>query len=121
MRLQTWRMCRLIGYLELAPWLSRPRRCYPLLNFLDAGLPPLSGVLTTELGGLNLGIYGDGRLSDPLITWVIRLEKMTMMAVMFPNNPIARESVARYAETIKSVYVRVAEGHGAVPLSNVCR
>jgi len=107
--------------LELAPWLSRPRRGYPLLNFLDAGLPPLSAFLTTELGGLNFGLYGDGRLSDPLITWVVRHEKTTMMAVMFPNNPIARESVARYAETIKSVYVRVADGYGAVPVSNVCR
>lgn len=31
------------------------------------------------------------------------------MAVMFPDNPIARESVARYLATLKSVFQRVAE------------
>ena len=104
--------------LELAPWLKAPRPGYPLLNFLDAGLPPLSALLTTDLEGLNLGLYGDGRVSDPLLTWVVRLEKVTMMAVMFPDNPTARESVARYAATMKSVYGRAAEGHGAVPVSD---
>jgi mycolipenoyl-CoA---2-(long-chain-fatty acyl)-trehalose mycolipenoyltransferase / long-chain-acyl-CoA---trehalose acyltransferase len=107
--------------LELAPWLRRPRPGYPLLNFFDAGLPPLSAFLTTQLEGENIGLYGDGRFSDPLLTWVIRLEKKTMMAVLSPNNPAARESVARYAATMKSAYVGAAEGHGAVPLSNVAQ
>lgn len=105
--------------LELAPWLRRPQAGYPLLNFLDAGLPPLSTFLTAQLEGANIGLYGDGRLSDPLLTWVVRLEKMTMMAVLFPDNPVAHESVARYATAVKSVYAHVAEGHGALPLSNV--
>jgi hypothetical protein len=34
--------------------------------------------------------------------------------VFFPDNPVARESVSRYIETLKSIYVRVAEGRGAV-------
>jgi hypothetical protein len=34
--------------------------------------------------------------------------------VFFPDNPIARESVIRYIEALKSVCVRVAEGRGAV-------
>jgi hypothetical protein len=32
------------------------------------------------------------------------------MAVFFPDNPIARESVIRYVDAVKSVCVRVAEG-----------
>jgi hypothetical protein len=107
--------------LELAPWLRRPRPGYPLLNFFDAGLPPLSAFLTAQLEGVNIGLYGDGRFSDPLLTWVIRLEKKTMMAVLSPNNPVAHESVARYAAAVKSVYARVADGHGAVPLSNIAQ
>jgi hypothetical protein len=30
--------------------------------------------------------------------------------VAYPNNPIARESVTRYVDAMKSVYLRVAEG-----------
>ena len=30
--------------------------------------------------------------------------------MLFPDNPIARESVTRYVEALKSVFVRVAEG-----------
>ena len=34
----------------------------PMLNYLDAGLPPLSAVVTSQLDGANAGIYGDGRI-----------------------------------------------------------
>jgi hypothetical protein len=34
--------------------------------------------------------------------------------VMFPNNPIARESVSRYIATLRSVYLRIAQGRDAV-------
>jgi hypothetical protein len=46
----------------------------------------------------------------------------TSMAVFFPNNPIARESVTRYIEAVKSVCVRVAEGlDAAVPRHDVAQ
>jgi hypothetical protein len=42
------------------------------------------------------------------------------VTVVFPNNPVARESVTRYVEAMKSVYVRVADGRGAAaPLRDV--
>lgn len=108
--------------LELAPWLNRTRPNYPLVNYLDAGLPPLSPFLTSEWEGANIGIYFDGRLSDPLLMWVIRLQKATMATVLFPNNPVARESVTRYVEAMKSVCARVAEGRDAVAtLRNVAK
>jgi hypothetical protein len=38
------------------------------------------------------------------------------LTVSFPQNPVARESVARYIQALKSVYLRVAEhGTGATP------
>ena len=43
------------------------------------------------------------------------------MTVLLPDNPVARESVTRYLATMKSVYVRVADGSGAVPTSNVAQ
>ena len=48
-----------------------------------------------------------------------RMDKETSMTVLLPDNPVARESVTRYLATMKSVYVRVADGGGAAPLPDV--
>ncbi len=96
--------------LELAPNLSRPRPNFPVVNFLDAGTAPLSVLLTAELGDLNVGVYGDGRYSYQLSIYVIRVEKETAVTVMYPDNPIARESVERYLDALKTVFARIAEG-----------
>lgn len=95
--------------LELAPDLSRPRPNFPVVNFLDAGTAPLSVLLTAELGDLNVGVYGDGRYSYQMSIYVIRVQKETAVTVMFPDNPIARESVDRYLEALKAVFQRIAE------------
>lgn len=99
--------------LELAPWLRRPRANFPVVNFFDSGVAPLSAFLTADLGGLNVGIYSDGRYSYQLSVFVVRLEKETAVSVMCPDNPAARESVTRYVEALKSMLVRVAEGRAA--------
>ena len=42
------------------------------------------------------------------------------MIAFYPNNPIAKESVTRYVDAMKSVFVSVAEGRDAVvPLCDV--
>jgi hypothetical protein len=68
--------------------------------------------VSSQWDELNVGIYGDSRLSDQVCVWVNRFEKETTLTVSFPENPTARESVARYIQALKSVYLRVAE-HGA--------
>jgi hypothetical protein len=100
---------------ELAPWLSKPRPLFPMLNFFDAGVGPLSPLLTNLLDGVNMAAYTDGRLTYPLSTLVGRFHE-TAVTVLFPNNPVARESVDRYVAAIKSVCARVADGLGAEPL-----
>ncbi|QUR69520.1 condensation domain-containing protein [Mycobacterium spongiae] len=100
--------------LELAPWLQRPRPNFPVSNFLHGGAAPLNAVLAAaELGyANNIGIYSDGRYSYQLTIYVFRYEEGTAMAVMFPDNPVAQKSVARYMAAMKSVCVRVADrGH----------
>lgn len=98
--------------LELAPALSKPRPDFPVVNFLDAGTAPLSVLLTADLDDLNIGIYSDGRYSYQLCIYVMRVEEQTAVAVMFPDNPVAQESVGVYLATLKSVFERVAEsGH----------
>jgi mycolipenoyl-CoA---2-(long-chain-fatty acyl)-trehalose mycolipenoyltransferase / long-chain-acyl-CoA---trehalose acyltransferase len=98
--------------LELAPTLRKPRPNFPVVNFLDAGTAPLSVLLTAELGDLNIGIYSDGRYSYQLCIYVIRVQTETAVTVLVPDNPVARESIARYLAALKSVFERVAEsGH----------
>jgi hypothetical protein len=100
--------------LELAPWLSWPQPNFPVSNFLHGGAAPLNAVLAAaDLGyAKNIGIYSDGRYSYQLTIYVFRHEGGTAMAIMFPDNPVAQKSVARYMEAIKSVCVRVADsGH----------
>jgi mycolipenoyl-CoA---2-(long-chain-fatty acyl)-trehalose mycolipenoyltransferase / long-chain-acyl-CoA---trehalose acyltransferase len=106
--------------LELAPWLRRPQRRVPLLFFLDAGIPPLSAFVNSQLNGLNARVCHDGRIPAQFDIRVNRLENETQVMVMFPNNPVARESVTRYIAALKSLYIRVAEGRDAVaPLRSV--
>lgn len=104
--------------LELAPWLSWPRPNYPVVNFFDAGVGPLSAYATANVDGMNLAAYSDGRYSYQLTLFVARFEKKTEVTVIFPKNPIARESVTRYLEALKSACARVAARRGAVPLRN---
>jgi hypothetical protein len=101
--------------LELAPWLRRPQRRVPLLFFLDAGVPPLSALVNSHLEGLNARICHDGGIPAQFDIRVNRFENETHVIVLFPNNPIARESVSRYISALKSIYVRVAEGRDPAP------
>jgi mycolipenoyl-CoA---2-(long-chain-fatty acyl)-trehalose mycolipenoyltransferase / long-chain-acyl-CoA---trehalose acyltransferase len=98
--------------LELAPWLKNtpPRGGFPMLSFLDAGVPPLSAVIALQLDRMNAKIFSDGRIAARVCMWVNKFHNETTVTASFPNNPIAHESVARYLAAMKSVYVRVAEG-----------
>ena len=98
---------------ELAPpelGLRTPRPGNLMMSYLDASIAPLSAVASSQFGGLNFRVYLEGRVSHQVSVWVNRLEEQTTVTVLFPNNPVARESVARYLAAMKSVYVRVADG-----------
>lgn len=95
---------------EMAPWLRMPQRGAPLLFFLDAGVPPLSALVNSHLDGANARLYHDGRIPSQVAIRVNRLESETQVIVLFPNNPIARQSVTRYLAVMKSVYARVVDG-----------
>ena len=108
--------------LELAPRLRRPQPGNLVLSYFDAAVPPLSANTNSQWERLNVRLYDEGRVSHQVGVWVNRREKQTTMTVFFPNNPVASESVARYIAAMKSVYVRVADGCGAVaPLHSVDR
>lgn len=100
--------------LELAPGLNWPRPNFPVTNFLHGGAAPLNAILAAGEMGLanNVGIYPDNRLSHQLTIYIFRYGEGTVMAIMHPDNPVAKKSVARYLEAMKSVIGRVADtGH----------
>ncbi|MDM4141849.1 MULTISPECIES: condensation domain-containing protein [Mycobacterium] len=96
--------------MELAPWLRWPQPNFPVSNFFHGGAAPLNAILAAADLGLanNIGIYPDGRYSYQLTIYIFRYGEGTFMAIMHPDNPVARKSVVRYMEAMKSVCVRVA-------------
>ncbi|MGE2721271.1 condensation domain-containing protein [Mycolicibacterium celeriflavum] len=100
--------------LELAPWLSWPPPNFPVANFFHGGAAPLNAVLAAADMGLanNIGIYPDGRFSYQLTIYIFRYGEGTAMAVLHPDNSVARKSVARYMNTMRAVSELVADtGH----------
>jgi len=96
--------------LELVPpevGLGRPRPGNFVMSFLDASIAPLSTVANSDL---NFRIYDEGRVSHQVSMWVNRFERETTVTVLFPDNPVACESIARYIEAMKSAYSRAAAG-----------
>lgn len=100
--------------IELAPWLERPKHRVPLMFYLDVGIPPLCALVNSYLDGSNARVYHDGGIPAQFDIRVNRLEKETQAIVFYPNNPVARQSVERYISTLRSIYVRVAEGREPV-------
>ena len=91
-----------------------------MMNYMDAGLPPLSAVVASALRGANATAYIDGRSPAFLYSSVIRLFDEVSLMVSFPNNPVARDSVNQYVQVLKSVFTRVAAGSEVrEPLRNV--
>ena len=97
---------------ELAPWLRTPEPGNLMLSFLDVGAPPFNGVASTQFDAMNARAYSDSKFSHQVGMWVNRMVKDTSVTVLLPDNRTARESVARYLATMKSICVRVAEGRG---------
>nr|WP_269474197.1 condensation domain-containing protein [Mycobacterium shinjukuense] len=103
--------------LELAPWLveQTPRRSgFPMLSFLDAGVPPLSAVIAMQLDKMNAKVFSDGRIAARVCMWVNKFPNETTVTASFPNTPIAHQSVARYLAQMKSVFAGVADGGGEI-------
>ncbi|MDT5069990.1 MAG: mycolipenoyl-CoA---2-(long-chain-fatty acyl)-trehalose mycolipenoyltransferase [Mycobacterium sp.] len=100
--------------LELAPQLNWPQPNFPVSNFFHGGAAPLNAILAAADMGLanNVGIYPDGRFSYQLTIYTFRYGEGTAMAIMHPDNPVAKKSVTRYMEAMKSIAGRVADsGH----------
>ena len=70
---------------------------------------------STLTGRVRCRPYHDGGLLRQFNIRVNRLENETQLTLLFPNNPIAHESVAHYVAVFKSIMVRIAEGREVMP------
>jgi 2-O-sulfo trehalose long-chain-acyltransferase len=99
--------------LKLAPWLRQWGPNCTMINYMDTGLPPFSATVTSLMKDSNASIYCDPRDPAHLYISVIRLFDEVSIWVNVPNNPVAKESVARFLNALKSVFKRVADGRRA--------
>ena len=86
-----------------------------MVNYMDAGLPPFSATVTSEMKDANVRIYCDPRDPAHLYISVIRLFDELSIWINFQNNSIARDSVLRYLSAMKSVFGRVTGGRHTGP------
>lgn len=99
--------------LKLAPWLRAWGPNCTMVNYMDAGLPPFSATVASHMKNAKISIYCDPRDPAHLYFSVIRLFDEVSMWVNLPKNPIAKDSVTRYLQAVKSVLKRVADGRRA--------
>jgi len=90
----------------------------PMLSYLDVGLPPLNPVIMSQWYALNGHIYTDLGAANQVGMWVNRKANGTIITVAYPDNPIARESVAEFVELMKCIYLRVADGRSELVSSS---
>lgn len=87
-----------------------PERPGMMVSFLDARKIPVAALWDA----IKCGIYYDSLSLGGINMWVNRLAAKTTLTISFPDNPIARESVERYADALASIYSRVANGDVSV-------
>lgn len=81
-----------------------------MLSYLDTGLPPLNPVVMGQWQSFNGTLYTDLGAANQIGMWVNRRDTGTTITVAYPDNPVARESVAQYVDLMKMLYLRAAAG-----------
>lgn len=92
------------------PGIRSPEPGVPMLSYLDIGLPPLNPVVMGQWHAQNGTLYTDLGAAKQIGMWVNRRDTGTTITIAYPDNPVARESVARYVGMLKMLFLRAAEG-----------
>lgn len=101
---------RVLELAEDVPGIRKPGAGVPMLSYLDIGLPPLNPVVMGQWQAQNGTLYTDLGAANQIGMWVNRRDTGTTITVAYPDNPVARESVAQYVDLMKMVYLRTADG-----------
>jgi hypothetical protein len=101
---------RVLELAESDPEIRTPEPGVPMLSYLDVGLPPLNPVVMEQWQHQNGHLFVDLGAANQIGMWVSRNDNGTTITVAYPDNAVARESVAQYVDQMKTVFLRVAEG-----------
>ena len=66
-----------------------------MVSYIDIRRIPLS----SHWDELNAGIYSDDRSTEGVCMWVNRFQNETSLAIQYPDNPIARDSITNMPKT----------------------
>lgn len=108
---------RVLELAESVPDIRTPEPGVPMLSYLDIGLPPLNPVVMSQWQQQNGNLFVDLGAANQIGMWVSRNDNGTTITVAYPDNPIARESVAHYLDQMKMVFLRAAQGRADFLLS----
>ena len=101
---------RVFELAEPLPGIGKPGPGVPMLSYLDIGLPPLNPVVMGQWQDRSGTLYTDLGAANQIGMWVNRRDTGTTVTVAYPDNAIARESVAQYVDMMKMVFLRAADG-----------
>ena len=110
MRLANVPIERVMELAASVPGIRKPGVGIPMLSYLDIGLPPLNPVVMVQWQQQNGHLYTDLGAANQIGMWVNRRDTGTTITVAYPDNEVARDSVAQYVDLMKMFYLRVAEG-----------
>ena len=101
---------RVLELAEAVPGIRTPGPGVPMLSYLDIGLPPLNPVVMAQWQEQDGTLFVDLGAANQIGMWVSRNDNGTTITVAYPDNAIARESVAQYVDQMKMFFLRAAEG-----------
>lgn len=82
----------------------RPGWSAPMISYVDAR--ELTGSEMFDLA--ECGVYANRAASEEVLMWINRLPSGTTLSVIYPDTPVAHESVDRYLGALRAVFESVA-------------
>lgn len=76
----------------------------PMISYVDARDFEGSELFDFARGGL----YGNRAASEEVLIWINRLPDETTLSVIYPDTPVAHDSVERYLTTLRDIFVSAA-------------
>lgn len=83
---------------------ARPGSGHPMISYVDTR--ELSG--SEYLDMAECGVYANRAASEEVLMWINRFPDRTTVSVIYPDTPVAHESVDRYITALAAVFADIA-------------
>ncbi|WP_288048488.1 hypothetical protein [Nocardia sp.] len=78
----------------------------PMLSYVDAREFAGSEFFDVARGG----VYANRAAAEEVLMWINRFPTATSLSVIYPDTPVAHDSVDRYVNALRSVFLEVVNG-----------